>query len=107
MQTGRVRRGWLGISAQNRPIPRHLARHHGLEQHSGVEVMSVESGGPSARAQVRVNDILVALDGKPVASVDDVHRTLTQWEIGAPLRVALLRRVERLEVDITPGEAPA
>jgi len=105
MTQGRVRRSWLGIVAQNRRIDPRVRRHLDLLQESGVEVMSVEPSGPAASAGVRDGDIVLALDGRPVQSVDDVHRTLTQWPVGKPLPLAALRRTERVDVVALPTEA--
>jgi S1-C subfamily serine protease len=107
MAGGRVRRSWLGVVAQNRRIDPRLRRHHELLQESGVEVMSVEAAGPAAKAGVRDGDIVLGLDGKPVRSVDEVHRTLGQWPIGQAMRVELLRRLERIDLIAVPSEAPA
>jgi S1-C subfamily serine protease len=105
MTQGRVKRSWLGIVAQNRRIDPRVRRHLELLQESAVEVMSVELAGPAAAAGVRDGDIVLALDGRPVQSVDDVHRTLTQWPVGKPLPVAALRRLERIDVVALPTEA--
>jgi S1-C subfamily serine protease len=105
MTQGRVRRSWLGIVAQNRRIDPRVKRHLELLQESAVEVMSVEPSGPAAAAGVRDGDLVLALDGRPVQSVDDVHRTLTQWPVGKPLPLAALRRLERLDVVALPTEA--
>jgi S1-C subfamily serine protease len=107
MTQGRVRRSWLGVVAQNRRIDPRVRRHLDLLQESAVEVMSVEPTGPAAAAGVRDGDIVLALDGRPVQSVDDVHRTLTQWPIAKPLPLQLLRRLERLDVVALPSEAKA
>jgi S1-C subfamily serine protease len=107
MTSGRVRRSWLGIVAQNRRIDPRVRRHLQLLQEAGIEVMSVEPDGPAARAGVRDGDIVLALDGRPVQSVDDVHRTLTEWPVGKPLPLALVRRIERLDVVALPTEAGA
>ena len=107
MTQGRVRRSWLGIVAQNRRIDPRIRRHLDLLQESGVEVMSVEASGPAAAAGLRDGDIVLALDGRPVQSVDDVHRTLTQWPVGKPLPLLALRRTERLDVVALPTEAKA
>jgi S1-C subfamily serine protease len=105
MTQGRVRRSWLGIVAQNRKIDPRVRRQLELLQESGIEVMSVEPSGPAAGAGLHEGDIVLALDGRAVKSVDDVHRVLTQWPVGAPLAVAALRRVERLDVVAVPSEA--
>jgi S1-C subfamily serine protease len=49
---------------------------------------------------------VVAVEGRPVTSVDDVHRLLTDWPIGRPVRLTALRRTELVEVTVTPAEAP-
>ena len=105
MTQGRVRRSWLGIVAQNRRIDPRIRRHLELLQESAVEVMSVEPSGPAAAAGVRDGDLVLALDGRPVQSVDDVHRTLTQWPVGKPLPLSALRRLERVDVVALPTEA--
>jgi S1-C subfamily serine protease len=105
MTSGRVRRSWLGIVAQNRKIDPRIRHHLRLIQESGVEVMSVEPKGPAAQAGVHEGDILLALDGKPVHHVDDVHRALAQWPIGRAVPLSLLRRIERLDVIAVPTEA--
>jgi S1-C subfamily serine protease len=48
---------------------------------------------------------VVALDGEPVAGVDDMHRSLTAERAGRALTLTLLRRAEKLEVSVTPAEA--
>ncbi len=107
MTQGRVRRSWLGIVAQNRRIDPRIRRHLELVQEAGVEVMSVDPAGPAAAAGVRDGDIVLALDGRPVQSVDDVHRTLTQWPVGKALPLTALRRTERLDIVALPTEAQA
>src|SRR3954469_16877916 len=62
LQHGRVRRGVLGLAAQTRPLDRRIARHHGLSQRSGVEVMEVQAGKPADLAGLRAGDILVSMD---------------------------------------------
>ena len=107
MTRGRVRRSWLGVVAQNRTIDPRVRRHLDLLQESGVEVMSVEPVGPAGIANVKEGDILLALDGAPIRSVDDVHRLLSQWEVARPMKLSLVRRTERLDVIVLPTEAPA
>ena len=100
-----MRRSWLGIAAQNRRIDPRIRRHLGLLQESAVEIMSVDGAGPAASAGLQDGDLVLALDGAPVRSVDDVHRLLSQWPIGRPLPVGALRRVERIDVVVLPTEA--
>jgi S1-C subfamily serine protease len=68
-------------------------------------VLDVAAAGPVAEADVQRGDVVVALDGEPIAGVDDMHRSLTAERAGRALTLTLLRRAERLEVSVIPGEA--
>jgi S1-C subfamily serine protease len=105
MTAGRVRRSFIGITAQNRPIERLLGRRLELAQESGVEVVSAEPGGPAARAGLREADVILALDGKPIVGVDDVQRVLGAWPIGQPLAVRYLRARAIAQATLIPVEA--
>jgi S1-C subfamily serine protease len=104
MQHGRVRRGVLGLAAQTRPLDRRIARHHGLAQKTGIEVMEVVAGKAAAAGGLRDGDIILSLDGATVASVDEVHRLLGAASIGRRMPVKLLRGTALLEVTVTPAE---
>lgn len=101
---GKVRRAYLGIAGQVRPISRRIQRHLELQAATAVEVVSVEEEGPAHRAGLRDGDLLVGVNGKSVASVDDIHRLLTGWTGGSPLSLTILRNGERLQVQVIPGE---
>jgi S1-C subfamily serine protease len=103
---GRVRRSHIGIAGQDTKIPRNLALMLGVASASGVLVMSLVEGGPAAAASVREGDIIVAADGVPIARVDDLHRLLTERQIGRPIAVAVIRATRRRMLHITPQEAP-
>jgi S1-C subfamily serine protease len=107
MTSGRVRRSYLGIVGQNRPVERWLGRRLDIAQASGVEVVSVDGGGPAARAGVREEDLVLSLDGKPMVTIDDVQRVLGHWPVGQPLAVRLVRARELVELTVTPVEAAA
>ena len=101
---GRVRRAWLGLVAQNRPVHRALARRLSIDD-KAVEIVAVEAGGPAAVADLRAGDWIVAVDGHPIATVDALHRRLAATTIGAPVALAVLRGADRLELTVTPREA--
>ncbi len=107
LTSGRVRRGWLGIGGQNRPVPRDLARRLEIAQASGVEVTGFDERGPAARSGLRVGDVVVGLDDKPVASVDDIHRALTRlkWPIESAMSLKVIRESRLVDVAVTPAEA--
>lgn len=104
MQHGRVRRGVLGLAAQTRPIDRRLARHHGLAQKTGIEIMELVRGKPADKAGLKEGDIIVALDGQTVESVDGVHKLLGASSIGRDLPLRVLRGAKMLDLTVTPAE---
>ena len=104
---GRVRRGSLGIAAQQRPLSRRSARFFNLSQASVVEVLSVNRGGPAAQGGMRKGDLIVAVNGTEMPNVDLLQKFLADWPIGKPVNVSVLRVQERLELGVTPVEAGA
>ena len=105
LQHGRVRRAFLGLGGRERPLDRRLARLHQLAVKQAVEVISSDPSGPAARAGLRPGDLVVALNGRAVGSVDDMHRVLADWPIGKSLNLTVLRGKERLELEVVPSEA--
>jgi len=104
---GRVRRGLLGLAAQQRRLDRRLIRFHRLAGDYGVEVVSVEAHGPAQKAGIRNGDVIVLAAGRVAASVDDIHRILSAWPIGKPLPVVVVRGQERIEFAVEPIESAA
>ena len=105
LRDGKIRRSYIGVEAQTVPLHRRLIRFYDLHQDSGVVVMSVTEGGPARKAGVRNLDMIIALDGKPVAGVDDLHRLLTDARVGVSSTLTILRNTDKLQVKIVPQEA--
>ncbi|HKS73865.1 MAG TPA: trypsin-like peptidase domain-containing protein [Terriglobales bacterium] len=105
LQDGRIRRSYIGVEAQTVPLHRRVVRFYDLPQETGVVVLSVNAGAPAEKAGLRDGDVIVALDGKPVAGVDDLHRLLTDVRVGLGSRITVLRHTEKLELRVVPAEA--
>ncbi|WP_421933289.1 S1C family serine protease [Phenylobacterium sp.] len=101
---GRVRRGSIGVIAQQAPIPRDLARAVGLDQPFGVWIATCEVNGPAARAGLLPGDLLVAAEGAPLTGLDDLMRVLGTDTIGRPMAFEVIRQGRRLTVTVTPRE---
>jgi len=104
IRDGRIHRGWLGIAGQNTKVPPHAAHLLGIAGQQGVLVVAVEPGSPAERAGIRERDLLVELDGKPVSSVDDLHRQLTEERIGRATPITVVRRSERIVLRAIPAD---
>jgi S1-C subfamily serine protease len=101
---GRVRRAFIGIAAQQIAIPRLRRRAAGLTQDGAVMIGTVDPDSAAARAGLKPNDIIVALDGATIAGADDLVRALTGEKIGRDVALDVLRGVERLTVSVVPEE---
>ena len=104
LRDGRVRRGYLGLAGQSVPLLRRVTRFHRLTQSGGVLVTSLEANAPAAAAGVREGDLIVGLGDRPVESLDDLHRLLTEAVIGTAVTLTLLRDGVRVTVTPTVGE---
>src|SRR5205807_2198778 len=105
LRDGRIRRSYIGVVAQATPLNRRLVRFHDLLGDSGVLVLSVEAASPAERAGLREGDVIIALGGKSVAGVDDLHRLLSDLPAGVRTEVRILRRTEKLAVTLVPEES--
>src|SRR5262245_53049273 len=102
IKDGRIRRGYLGVAGQNVPLHRALVRTHHLSINSGIFVISVEQNSPAQKAGLRDGDIIVGLDDHEVASIDVLHRLLTDYQPGVRARLTVLRGTEKLVLYTNP-----
>jgi S1-C subfamily serine protease len=106
LKHGRVIRGYLGLHVRQVPVAPEVRTTFGLEQKTGVEIQMLEEDGPAQTAGLWIEDVIVGFGGKPVASVDDLQRSLTQLPVGLPARVGLLREGRLVERTVVPAEFP-
>ena len=105
LRDGRIRRSYIGVSAQTVPIHRRVVRFYGLARETGVVIVGIEDRSPARTAGLREGDVIVALEEKPVAGVDDLHRLLTDAQVGARCTLTVIRHTEKLVLPIFPEEA--
>jgi serine protease Do len=104
MTEGRYRRAYLGVAGGVRPLPPRVARELGRE--SAVEVIEVVADGPAARAGIRPEDLVVAVDGTPITTVDDLQRLMTAERIDQRVRLDVVREGSLQALDAVPVELP-
>jgi S1-C subfamily serine protease len=107
IQHGRVRRAYVGVSAQTVPVPRRHARAAGIDNATGAMIASLEPNGPAAAAGLMSLDTIVRADGVAVTGVDDLIRLLNGERIGRRIDIDVLRRGTLRSFEVTPTERPA
>jgi serine protease Do len=105
MRDGRVRRAWIGIAVGGRPLPPRVRARFGRD--AAVEVVEVMPESPAARAGLHPEDLILAVDGAPVAGVDDLHRLMSGERIDRPCTLTIVRNGSEREVLLTPRELAA
>ena len=100
IQKGEIRRPYLGISASGVELVPAMARD--LGQPRAVRVHGVAAGTPAAAAGLEEGDLLLAADGNPVASVDDLQRVIV-LSGASELQLDFLRGRERRAAAIRPA----
>lgn len=101
---GRVRRGYIGVGAQAVPLPPKWLNALEIATKGGIQIQTVESGGPADKAGIRPGDVLVQFEGKPIDSIDLLHKTLSEATIGRKISVWLLRDGGLKSLEVVPGE---
>lgn len=105
LRDGRIRRSYIGVSAQTVPVHRRVVRFYDLPKEMGAIVVGVEEKSQAKRAGLREGDIIIALEDQPVAGVDDLHRLLTDVRVGVSCSLTVIRWTEKLEIKVMPEEA--
>jgi S1-C subfamily serine protease len=103
IKDGKVTRGYLGISGQNFSLIPRIARSAGLDHQTGVLVLSLEDDGPARQAGLEPGDVIVGFNERPVETIDDIHRYLTEVGAGASITLTMIRREEKRTARLATG----
>ncbi|WP_300527499.1 trypsin-like peptidase domain-containing protein [Maricaulis sp.] len=105
IETGRVRRGDLGVAVQ--VTPPELMRASGLGGQRGLVVTRIFSGSAAERGGLREGDIILAVDGEPVPDTSSLMRRVQRAAPGHSASVRIMRDDAMMMMDIALGERPA
>ncbi len=101
---GKVRRLFLGILGQTRPLSRKTIRFHALNQMAACEIMGIEPKSPAASADMHIGDLIVGINNHTVENMDDIFFQLSELPLDKSISVRLVRRSAIVETFVEPLE---
>jgi serine protease DegQ len=104
VKDGRVSRGWIGVEPND--LSPELAETFGVKTREGVIITGVLQNGPAAQAGIRPGDVIINVAEKPVANVSGLLSAVASLKPGAAAKFTLLRRDDKLDLQVTPGLRP-
>jgi serine protease Do len=102
---GQVRRPILGVSINEVTV--EDAEVFGLPSVAGAVVQSLSDRSPAQQAGIAQGDVIVAVDGQPVARVNELQRRIAARRPGDRVRLDVIRYGERRQVEIRLAQADA
>jgi serine protease Do len=104
IKTGKVTRGYLGVSVQD--VTPELAEAMKLGQTHGALVGDIDSKGPAAQAGLQPGDVIVEANGKPIDNQRELRLLISGMAPGSQLNLKVLRGNQARNVAMTLGEMP-
>jgi S1-C subfamily serine protease len=101
---GRVKRAQLGIAGQLVNLTERMIAANKLSVKTGVYVFEIIPDSPSRNHEIKVGDIIVEFNNKPVGSVDDLHKLLNEGMIGINTEIGVLRGGRKTVIHAIPAE---
>ena len=102
---GSVSHPFIGIIGVTVTPERAASEKLAVEEGAFVEELAPDSG--AAKAGVKVGDVVVAVDGADVRSMDDLILLVRRRKAGDTVKIKLLRDGKPVELSVTVGERPA
>jgi serine protease Do len=103
---GKFVRSWLGIGIADL---REYRRFRDIETTAkdGVVVRSIEPKGPASNSELKPADVITAVDGKAVATAQQLRSTVSRKKAGAEVVLDVVRKDDKLKIKVVPDEKPS
>ncbi|HEY6968542.1 MAG TPA: trypsin-like peptidase domain-containing protein [Candidatus Angelobacter sp.] len=106
LEKGRIERPWLGVAMQSVGVPESLRTRLNLIASEGLLIVHVEPGSPAEKAGMLLGDLLLEIDGKPVAETDAVLEALRSHKPGSSAELKLARGGSLVKTTVTLAARP-
>jgi serine protease Do len=103
-QYGEVTRGWLGVGIQ--PLSNELGDYYGIKEGKGVLITEVFPGDPADRSGIKPKDVIVAVNGKSIATPRDLTGIVAELDINEIAQVKVVRGGETKTFDVKIAKRP-
>jgi serine protease Do len=104
LKTGKVTRGYLGVSIQ--AITPDLAKAFNLPSAEGALVGDVSPDSPGAKAGLQKGDVITSLNGQKIADYTDLRLRISQTAPGTKINIDVYRNGQKQQMNATLGEFP-
>jgi serine protease Do len=106
VKRGRIARPYLGLNLSMNNLTPDLVEKLHIDNPNGALITNVEPGSPAERAGLRVKDVILSFNGKPVTDKASLRSALDALEIGEPVNLGILRAGKTLTITAEVAEAP-
>ncbi len=104
IRTGKVVRGWLGVSVQD--VTPELSRQFGVPVGEGALVGEVVKGSPAEKAGFKQGDVIIEFNGKEVQDSGHLRNLAASTAVGSKIKVEIIRNQKKESITVTVGELP-
>jgi serine protease Do len=96
---GKVERGYLGVTIGN--LDANLAESFGIKNGHGSLIQDITPDSPADKAGLKRGDVIVAVDGRPVTSDNDLRLYIAQRQPSTKIKLVYLREGKSFDAEVT------
>jgi Do/DeqQ family serine protease len=105
IKTGKVVRGWLGVTVQQ--LTPELAKQFNLKEDKGALIGDVVEGGPAEKAGISRGDVITTYEGKKISEPNQLRNMVANTEPGKEVEMTIVREKKTEKIRVKIGELPA
>ena len=101
---GKVKRGYIGV--QISPLTEDFSKELGLPNTEGALIGGIEDNSPAEKGGLRIKDIIIAVEDKPVKEYRELIEAVSKTDIGKTIKITIWRDKKKTNVWVTIKERP-